>query len=84
MWNHCRLGSAGWWNHLSRPPEIDCGGISIGRLGKIKTLFHETDKYRSSFLRLLFTLFIQITVRFHKNGFTGAGFQPTKLGTESG
>jgi hypothetical protein len=21
MWNHCRLGSIGWWKHLLRPPD---------------------------------------------------------------
>jgi hypothetical protein len=28
MWNHCRLGSIGWWNHLFLAPEIDCGRVS--------------------------------------------------------
>ena len=28
----------------------------VGGLGRIKALFHETDKYRSSFLRQLFTI----------------------------
>jgi hypothetical protein len=35
------------------------GAILVGKLkglGRIKALFHETDKYRSSFLRQLFTI----------------------------
>ena len=45
-------------------------------LGRIKALFHETDKYRSSLLRQLFTLSSLIAVKSHKNRVTGAGFKP--------
>jgi hypothetical protein len=42
----------------------------------IKALFHETDKYRSSFFRQLFTLFSQIAVKSYKKAVTVAGFYP--------
>jgi len=71
---HGKLGNTGSVLNVSFQRDVRYApGSSIS---SIKALFHETDKYRSSFFRQIFTLFSQIAMKSHKNEVTSAGFYP--------